>query len=358
MEGKSGAKAAGSEPAAMPKGGTPGPLSDAANAHRAVADAIQHFRVACYRVTLRAESRMRLPPFKGAALRGGFGLVFRDMCCVHRGSHCQTCPLDSACPYSYVFETRAPGDTGYFPPGGDVPRPFVLEPPLDPRTDYHPGDRLEFRLLLFGRAIPYFPYFLAAFRELGRRGFGKGGGCFQVQEARTLHPPSGKEVVVYSGPDDHARNIALAVTGAEVAEEATRLPDTHVIVEFLTMTRLKSGAHYQDTPEFEVLARSLMRRASSISALHHGVSLELDYRALVAAARRVEVVESDTRWVDWSRYSLRQDTTMKLGGIVGRATYQGDLRPFRELLVLGTYLHAGKNPTFGLGRYRLLPVEK
>lgn len=49
---------------------------------------------------------------------------------------------------------------------------------------------------------------------------------------------------------------------------------------------------------------------------------------------------------------------MEWAGIVGAATYEGDLAPFWPYLVFGQWTHVGKGATFGLGRYRLEPVEE
>ena len=59
---------------------------------------------------------------------------------------------------------------------------------------------------------------------------------------------------------------------------------------------------------------------------------------------QVQLAEARTRWVDWERYSSRQDTRMKLGGFVGEVVYEGNLAPFLPYLVLGEMLHVGIEP--------------
>jgi hypothetical protein len=41
---------------------------------------------------------------------------------------------------------------------------------------------------------------------------------------------------------------------------------------------------------------------------------------------------------------------MKLGGLVGSLTLEGDLSPFAPLLRAAEILHAGKGAVFGLGK--------
>jgi hypothetical protein len=84
------------------------------------------------------------------------------------------------------------------------------------------------------------------------------------------------------------------------------------------------------------------------------------FRALCCPARAGESCPvpdacpyHETRWATWSRYSARQDRRMEWAGLVGTATYAGDLRPFWPYLVFGQWVHVGKGATFGLGAYRL-----
>jgi hypothetical protein len=44
---------------------------------------------------------------------------------------------------------------------------------------------------------------------------------------------------------------------------------------------------------------------------------------------------------------------MKLGGLEGQITYEGDLAPFAPFLRAGHLTHAGKGTSFGLGKYAL-----
>jgi hypothetical protein len=44
---------------------------------------------------------------------------------------------------------------------------------------------------------------------------------------------------------------------------------------------------------------------------------------------------------------------MKLGGVVGTLTLEGDLAPFASLLRAAEVLHAGKGATFGLGKVKV-----
>ncbi|MCE8429905.1 MAG: hypothetical protein J5U19_16150 [Candidatus Methanoperedens sp.] len=72
------------------------------------------------------------------------------------------------CAYSYVFETSVPHEEGK-QQDRDVPHPFIIEPPIDERRHYGIDDRLDFDLVLIGRAVDYMPFFIFAFEEIHLR---------------------------------------------------------------------------------------------------------------------------------------------------------------------------------------------
>jgi len=314
---------------------------------------IERFRVARYELELTPVEPLSLPAFMGSTLRGAFGNVFRRIACSEpiRARHrdCQGCLLRDSCPYAYVFETSPPPGSERLRTHTAIPRPFVLEAPARAEAVYPPGGSLRFSLVLVGRAIDYLPYFVVAFRELGNDGMGKGRGRFNL--ASVWAHSDGREISIYSAEEGRITPRSVAVTGDEFHRQAAELAGPRLALRFLTMTRLQFGGQLVDSPAFHVVVRALVRRVANLAYFHHGWSLDCDFRELVRAAGEVRLVADETRWVDWERYSSRQDARMKLGGILGRAVYAGEFEPFLPLLVLGTYVHVGKNATFGLGRY-------
>ena len=105
---------------------------------------------------------------------------------------------------------------------------------------------------------------------------------------------------------------------------------------------------------FADLFSSLLRRISMLTYFHTDTPLETDFAGLTAEARDVALSDARLSWLDWTRYSSRQDTTMQMGGLVGELTV--DLSDHPHLwpyLRLGQWTHAGKGTSMGLGRYRL-----
>lgn len=313
------------------------------------------FRLAHYRLTLEAVDDLHLPPFKGSALRGGFGHTFKRLACMEPRRCDKQCRRGNACAYGYVFETTPPQDSQTLSNFSDVPRPFVIAPAQDRRELIRQGERLILGLTLIGQGIEHLPYFLVVFKEMGQNGLGRNRGRFRLATVNGVEPDHGRPVPVYNVADDTIRADDLALTGQAVAARAAGLPTDRLTLEFLTPTRLKQrGRWVWEGPPFEVLIRTLLGRVSSLSYFHCGQRLETDFRELIDQAASIKMVAVESHWEDWQRVSGRQKRHIKMGGLVGRVTYEGELEPYLALLTLGELIHVGKSTVFGNGQYRVV----
>ena len=310
-------------------------------------NSLQNFRLARYRISLTAHSPIVMPPYAGSTLRGGFGHAFRKMVCTQGPIDCRDCTLKAVCPYPYIFETAPFEGAQQLRTYGDVPRPFVIDP-LSTRGEYRRGESFAFDLTLVGRAIDYLPYFLVSFRELGEIGIGKGRGRFELTQVQT---DSGEPI--YDSNTQMVHNLNNTLSFNEIQGEAASLPTDQLTVHLLTPTRITHKGQITDTLPFHLFWRRLIGRISALAYFHCGESLDLDFKGLIAQAETVQTVQSKLRWHDWTRYSSRQNQKMQLGGLIGKATYAGDLAVFLPFMALGRFLHVGKNATFGLGKYRI-----
>ena len=350
---------------------------------------LSNLRFALYTFSCRAVDTLHLPPYKGSTLRGGFGATFRRVVCITRLPECRPCILRAQCSYSYLFETPAlsnghgavavglsntqpPTPTVGPKPGPQAPRtfdphPFVIEPPAETKEIYRPGEAFRFNLVLIGKAIDYFPYFVLTFEELGRQGVGRGRGRYQLESVSDGRPEGDQashisDQLIYDGitrrlgnyddkrPLQNGRAAEIAGLSPTCPPERSRLT-----VRFLTPTRIQYQNRLTSDVTFEILLRALLRRLSLLSEVHCGEVLDLDYRKLIGNAReQVRTESAHLRWHDWERYSARQDTRLKMGGFVGEITFAGRLAEFLPFLVLGQYLHVGKGTAFGLGKYEIV----
>jgi hypothetical protein len=307
-----------------------------------------------YRVVFEAREPLDLPGYLGSTLRGAFGHAFRAVACPSRID--DPCPIPLQCPYHLTFETSPPPGSGALRTHEEIPRPFVIAPEdSEPAGDdgqarrmFQRGDEVSFELVLIGRAIEFFPYFVVALRELNR--IGRGQQAVQLRRIDALDAKTHQSRPVYTALENLVRGSADSISLEECAGAPPARPLT---IEFLTQTRLKHEGRFVRTPEFQILFRRLLGRLSSLSRFHCGAPLDADFRALIESAAAIRLTQDYTKWTRWQRYSSRQDRRMEWEGIVGRATYEGDFAPFWKFLRFGQYVHMGHGATFGLGRYRV-----
>ncbi len=131
----------------------------------AMAEPTPFLTFARFRFHLKVRTLMLLPPYKGAVFRGVFGAALRRLVCVAPEAACSACALRSRCLYVSLFEPPPPPHYPDAAKFAQAPRPYVLNPPLTTRQIFHPGDSIEFALVLIGPAIEALPYFIQVFQD-------------------------------------------------------------------------------------------------------------------------------------------------------------------------------------------------
>ncbi len=235
------------------------------------------------------------------------------------------------------------------PKGSPIaPHPFVLEPMDMEKTLYMAGDEFKFRLILIGDVIKWIPYLVYATINMGEMGIGKGRkdglGRFRLkyvkQDQQIIYTDQSKELY----PKDSGRYIQL---------ENPQQKINKLQVDFLTPYRAKFKNSLVTSFDFGVLIRAALRRIANLEDYFAGKEPDLDYRGLVHRSNGVKMILEEKKWVDMPRFSFRQRAKMKLGGLVGRAVYEGELFEFFPILKYCETVHVGKQTSFGFGKIRL-----
>lgn len=308
-----------------------------------------------YRIRCRLKDDALLPPYQGSTLRGLLGHALKRVVCTLKHQECGQCLLREKCVYAFFFHTPDRGDAPS--PAARMaapPKPYVLEPPQWGQSDYKSGDILDFSILLFGRANEYLPYLIYAFKHMGSLGIGK-----KVQGRRAqydLEQVFFENRCIYTAETDRllvVEPLGLRLTDPMDSGQAA----SAIHIDFETPLRVKFKNSFSAELPFHLLVRTVLRRISSLEAVHGPGEPDLDYRGLVARAEGIRVRENGLRWFDWPRYSARQDQKMLMGGLVGRMVYAGELSEFLPLLRFGEEVHIGKQTSFGLGRYRIIQTS-
>lgn len=311
------------------------------------------------RLTLRLLGDARLPAYKGSMLRGGFGYAFQRATCPQScWGQAERCDAATICPYRWAFETPHPPGVQRFHDLQDVPRPFVIDLPIDRRADYAAGEALEFGLTLIGRGGDFLPYFIFGFARLGELGLGAGRVGARLERVEALSPWRPVGQAIYQDGQVRAPEGRLpAIDGADVATQAAQLPEDLRLV-LRTPLRVKARKQLMTTLDPAALVQSLCWRLSALAAFHGDAPWGTDYRPVVAQAAQVQVQQPAVRWEEWERRSDHggQQRHMQLGGLVGSALLRGVPPDVRSVLLAGSLVHAGKACVFGHGAFQLLPA--
>ncbi len=303
---------------------------------------------------------LELDEHSGSALRGNlFEAVWQRFCTNKAAPSCAACPLHTMCPVSALVAPLREENVR----GRDIPRPYVILPPLEGSHRFAPGERLTFGLTLFGKIIELFPYLVLVTDALEAAGLGKPladnrgqRGTFSIQQIEAYHPIDGTRQVLTQAGKLQVNVPMVSVTHEDVKQRAAALAEKQITLNFLTPTRLIQEKQPIVRPAFQPLVARLLERLALLEG-EYGQGDELSpseqWKELKQLASEIRCKDDQTHWEDVSSYSRRTHHESQIGGICGKATFTGNLAPFLELLVWGELVHVGKNAVKGSGWYHI-----
>ncbi len=301
-----------------------------------------------FRFTAEVRSLMLLPPYKGGVLHGAMGDALRRAVCSDRSVRCNGCTSRAGCLYARTFDPAPPPDFADSDRFQQPPRPYVLTPPLTARQAFHPGDLLEFELVLMGSLLDALPYFVHVFLEAGKRGLGRERGRYRLLRVDLLRPEGG--ILIYDGKTGTlSTRLPANADPFQEAGEHTR----SLTLRMVTPLRLKEKGCLVTRLSFPLFIERLLQRISLLSRFCGPGLFAPECSRLLDDVDAIRVTDDRLHWYDWERYSSRQKEAMKFGGLMGSVRLEGSLAPLLPLLRWGELVHAGQGTTFGLGKLHI-----
>jgi len=256
------------------------------------------------------------PFFTGSMLRGAFGAALKKVVCINPSFNCEGCFATDNCIFYDFYEKR------------NSFHPF--------RFDIELGrERLDFGFYLFEEACEKLPYVLSAFHKMfAEQGIGVNREKLDIREIRC----NGN--VVYDGE-------RFDISGVLPEEFEINDYEKDIKLIFKTPLRMKyQNRLLREKPELRFLLQSIYNRYRELKGLgREKLPFEPGY----------EEVGGKVEFRDFSRYSNRQKTKMRLGGIVGEVEYRNLDPTSYKFLKLAELIGVGKQTVFGLGKVK---VEK
>jgi|GEM_PF-542214 len=325
------------------------------------------FSFLVYRFTLSPFSKMHMPILnKGSVLRGALGYALKKLVCTNQNiTACPQCGMSTQCSYNMIF---SPSNVTHFKRIKDIPRGFVIKPPLDVESSYDKERPFVFDLVIFGKHCVSFPWFIVALNLLSDIGIGLNRARFSISDISIWDGDS--FVTIYNPETRMIQNEQYFITAETLMKNMKTFPDT-ITLKFLTTTRIKynpTGEKGKSTivkrPEFHHIIRRLVQRLNILSTIYCDCKFMDDVDSLIEASTQIKTVSSDLIWHHMTRKSKSMKdkegmpATHDQSGFTGSITFEGNLEGFMPLLLLGQYVHVGEDTVFGNGWYEVVTEKE
>jgi len=237
-----------------------------------------------------------IPPFfLGSQLRGAFGYALKRVVCINPSFKCDGCFARDNCLFYEFYEEK----NSYH----------------KYRFDYELGKSYyDFSIYLFDSAILKLPYVVSAlYQMVAKIGFGKDRKTYANFDMFVNDSSIFKDGEIIL-PKDYEKEFVLDTFSP------------NILVRFITPLRLKKNNHFVRVEELEIkdIVNSIYKR--------------------------------ELKFLDISRYSNRQKSKLKIGGLIGELEIKDIDEKSYKLLKLGEIIAVGKQSVFGLGKIKVTGV--
>ena len=258
------------------------------------------------KITLKSNEVL---PFRfiGSTIRGAFGAGLKKIVCINPSRECQGCFAKEGCLYYDFFEKDSPK--------------FALNIDL--------SGRVEFDLLLFEESALKAPYVISAlhkaFKEIG----------ITKERKKIDFELYFNDKLIFDKEFFEFENKALTFNQNRKVNK----------IFFKTPLRIKENNRFvRDDIKLETILRSINHRKSK---LQNRPLTKLEFTP------EYKIKKQNFSFVDFGRFSNRQKTKMKFGGLVGEMEFEYIDENSQKLLNFGSLIGVGKQTTFGLGRMEI-----
>jgi CRISPR/Cas system endoribonuclease Cas6 (RAMP superfamily) len=276
------------------------------------------FRLLNLHITIQFQQAGSLPDFKGSMLHGWLGHALKD---------------NDSQSYHILFHHQ----------DDQQPKPYVICPNGDHKTEYKQGELYTFEMSLFGEATLLGDQVADAIVKGANLGFGSRRTPFKLVSIASNTPEGLKPGIVITSLQDWLT--------AQIEPET----QTEMAIEFVTPLRCKYQGSVVRKPvaDLNFYCNQTLRRISQLTQFWVNDDKTL-IDALYQQQLPIQVTQSEAHgyFEDWQRYSQRQKEQLPFGGVKGQVSFYGYLGLAPVLLQAAEVLHLGGKTTFGLGKIK------
>ena len=296
-------------------------------------------------ITLRTDDASRLScrlPLMGKE----YAAACRSLSCHMLEPACETCPMQETCGWYLVFGQKLTSDPAALKRHQKPPLPFVFSFPM---LEVFSEDQkvIVCSLVVIGHAIPFIEMLLNGFAEL------LSGGLYQVPaEIIQIACRDYQDTVQCTSVDTEcirSGNLVpenLVIVSTEGLLESRIWSSTELHIRLMSPLRLFEDSRPVVQFEFGRIARSVMRRVSSLAFYYGESEFDCDFKELSRQVDDVICTED--------HFFYTNVKNKKMTGIAGYGSFIGDFSRIVPFLVIGSYVHTGKGSSFGMGAYEVI----
>lgn len=267
------------------------------------------------KISVIFKPEQKSPYFIGSQLRGAFGYALKKVTCINPSYECKECFASSNCLYHEFYEEK---------------NSFHRY-----RFDFELGkDYYDFSLYLFDNAASKLPYAMSALHMmLTAVGFGKD---------RVVC----KDFSIYINDTNCFADGKLTIPKDFIKKLRIDNFRPNITLLFATPLRIKKENRFvrDDELELEGIINSIYQRQMKLLGREHK---RFPYPI------EGKIVEKELKFVELTRQSNRQKTTMNMGGIMGEIKIKNLNKECYEVLKVGELIGVGKQTVFGLGKIEI-----
>lgn len=272
------------------------------------------------------DEKIELDRDLSSALRGVWGRVLRSNYCYQKNLNCFECPFEN-CTYYVLFEKKYSSSEQY--------HPYIIQ------ARFREPGIIEARFKFFGWVCEHYEKLLYSIIKMDSRRLMLQGKDY-IMELQSIEDREGR--ILFTHYSDKIKRPKLINLEFE-PEECSALE-----IEFKTPLRQKEGGSLMPNFQWDPFAKSLINRVRFINKHFNQEELNIPEHIDISLSK---APESEVYWSEKPRHSLRQDSKMSIGGLLGKVKVEGITPEMMAILKLGSYLHCGKQCTFGNGEIEL-----
>ncbi len=273
-------------------------------------------------IKLDVFSDIEAPPFIGSMVRGALGASLKKIVCINPSYRCLGCFAAEECIYFKMYEKQP------------LYQNYRLDIEIFPQ-------KLDFSIFLFGgEYTSKTPYILSAIEKMFKDlGFGR-----ERKKSSNFLIKSDDQIIYSNGK--FQKNILIKPKKLNLKNDSLC---RKIKVKFKTPLRVKKRGRFvkpdQLTAE-DILISAFKKRKFFLSQEKKDLNITAISEFPVIRNKKLSML-------DFERYSNKQKTKMKFGGLVGEIILDGLTPQTYELLRFSEIAGIGKQTTFGLGKIKV-----